>query len=143
MIDLGAHGMYITDWIMGEPDKYSSAFTLFDNNEKNTGKLEDNALTVMTYDDGKIAVNETGFVSMTDPLTLEVSGTEGFARCTVGEGVVMKAVCTDKKLVNVEQEPSLPAPIVQFLGGSILPGCGMDEAIRLTKMMIGAYGNIM
>ncbi|MBQ8552269.1 MAG: Gfo/Idh/MocA family oxidoreductase [Clostridia bacterium] len=143
MIDLGAHGMYITDWFMGEPAKYSSAFTLFDNNAKNIGKLEDNAVTVMTYDDGKIAVNETGFVSMTDPITLEVSGTEGFARCTVGGGVEMKAVCTEKKLVTVEMAPELPAPIYQFLTGNILEGCGMDEAIRLTKMMVGAYGNIM
>ncbi len=143
MIDLGAHGMYLTDWIMGEPCKYSSAFTLFDNNEKNVNKLEDNALTVMTYDDGKIAVNETGFVSMTDPVTLEVSGTKGFARTTVGVETVMKSVCTEKKLVKVEDEPSLPAPIDQFFTGEILDGCGMEEAIRLTKMMIGAYGNKM
>ena len=143
MIDLGAHGMYITDWIMGAPSGYSSAFTVFDNNEKNVGKLEDNAVTVMTYDDGKVAINETGFISMTDPVTLEVSGTKGYVRCVMGVGVEMKAVCTEKKLVKVEEEAELSAPIFQFLTGDILEGCGMDEAIRLTKMMEGAYANIM
>jgi len=143
MIDLGAHGMYITDWIMGAPSKYSSAFTLFDKNEKNVGKLEDNAVTVMTYDDGKIAINETGFVSMTDPVTLEVSGTKGFAKCVMGGRIEMKAVCTEKKLVTVDPEAELPAPIFQFLSGNILEGCGIEDAIRLTKMMEGAYANIM
>ncbi len=143
MIDLGAHGMYLTDWIMGVPEKYSSAFTLFDKNEKNVGSLEDNAVTVMTYADGRIAINETGFVSMTDPVTLEVSGTKGFVRCVVGGNVEMKAVCTEKKLVTVDLEAELPAPILQFLSGNILEGCGMDEALRLTAMMEGAYGNIM
>lgn len=143
MIDLGAHGMYLTDWIMGVPAKYSSAFTLFDTNEKNFGKLEDNAVTVMTYSDGKIAVNETGFVSMTDPVTLEVSGTKGFVKCYMGKDVEMCAECTDNKLVSVKTEPDLPDPIKQFLTGNILEGCGIEEAIRLTKMMEGAYANIM
>lgn len=142
MIDLGAHGMYITDWIMGEPGGYSSAFTLFDHNEKNVDKLEDNAVTMMTYPDGKIALNETGFVSLCDPTSLEVSGTKGFVRSMGGE-TVMQTADTDGKLVTVAEEAALPAPIEQFLSGEILDGCGMEEAITLTKMMVGAYGHMM
>lgn len=143
MIDLGAHGMYLIDWIMGAPTKYTSAFTVFDTNEKNIGNLEDNAVTVMTYDNGSIAINETGFVSTTDPVLLEVSGTEGFARCFMGEDVEMCAVCTDKKLVCVEKEPAFPDPICQFLTGNVKEGCGIEDAIRLTQMMEGAYANII
>ena len=143
MIDLGAHGMYLIDWIMGEPMKYSSAFTLFDSNEKNVGALEDNAVTVMTYADGKIAVNETGFISAKDPVVLEVSGTKGYARCLMGETVEICAECTDGKLINAELEAPLPDPINQFLTESVHGECGMDEAIRLTKIMEGAYGNII
>lgn len=143
MIDLGAHGMYITDWFMGEPDAYSSAFKVWDNNEKNINRLEDNAVTLMSYADGRIAVNETGFVSMTDPRTLEVSGDKGFVRSTAGGEVLVSCVDNGKKMAPAEPEPSLPSPIEQFLSGNILEGCGMNEAIRLTRMMIGAYGNIM
>ena len=35
---------------------------------------------------------------------------------------------------------ALPAPIVQFVTGNVLPGCGMDDAKKLTKMMLMAYG---
>lgn len=52
MIDLGAHGMYLTHWILGEPTGYRSAFEHFCRDEKdaqlNPDGIEDNAVTVMT-----------------------------------------------------------------------------------------------
>lgn len=142
MIDLGAHGMYIADWIMGLPEKYASAFKVWDNNEKNSEKLEDNAVTVMTYENGGIAVNETGFVSSSDPMVFEISGDRGYAVYNLGK-IFKRTESTGNSVTEVPFEKDLPSPLVQFLTGSILDGCGLEEALHLTKMMEGAYGNVL
>lgn len=134
MIDLGAHGMYLIDWLLGLPEDYRSTFTLWDHNPRNRDRVEDNAVTVMTYADGTIAINETGFVSKGCPILLEVGGDQGYV---IFDGTNVTLRTDDVQLV--EQEPELPAPIVQFLTGEVHPGCGMEEAKNLTKMMVGAY----
>ena len=143
MIDLGAHGMYLTHWILGVPDTAVSAFTLAcdraDVAEKNRDRVEDNAVTVMTYKSGAIAVNETGFVSTYDPVVFEVHGELGYVRMEDGR-VVKRTTATEGKEVEVPVSEGSPAPLVQFLTGEILPGCGMEEAKALTRMMVMAYG---
>ena len=142
MIDLGAHGMYLTHWILGMPVAATSAFTLAceraDVAEKNTDHVEDNAVTVMTYENGAIAVNETGFVSANDPVVFEVHGENGYVRMEDGR-VVKRTAATGGQAVEVTVEEGDPAPIIQFLTGNILPGCGMAEAKALTHMMVMAY----
>lgn len=139
MIDLGAHGMYLIDWFLGEPAGYQSTFTVWDNNPKNVDHLEDNAVTVMSYADGSIAINETGFVSLGSPMMLEVGGDQGFARFILGEGVIKSTKATERKPVAVELPEALPLPIASFLAGEEPADCGMAEALRLTKIMEGAY----
>lgn len=142
MIDLGAHGMYLTEWIMGMPVKASSAFTVACDipavKARNKDGVEDNAVTVMSFENGAIAVNETGFVSNYSPVVLEVFGEEGFVRME-GESVVKCTKMTEGKTVKVEVGADQPSPIVQFLTGNILPGCSMAEAKALTHMMVMAY----
>jgi len=142
MIDLGAHGMYLTDWICGMPDSYTSMFKLACSveNVPNGDKVEDNAITMMGYDNGCIALNETGFVSQGYPWSLEVGGENGCVRCD-DSGVYKTTTATDMKRVEVELCEALPSPVEQFLTGNILPGCGMTEAKHLTHMMVGAYQN--
>jgi hypothetical protein len=36
----------------------------------------------------------------------------------------------------------MPEPIMQFLTGNQLPGCGISDARNLTVMMQNAYANI-
>jgi predicted dehydrogenase len=143
MIDLGAHGMYLTEWILGLPAAAVSAFTLAcdrpDVADKNKDRVEDNAVTVMTFAGGAIAVNETGFVSDNDPVVFEVHGEAGYVRME-GERVVKRTAATGGQEVEVPTEKGDPAPIIQFLTGNILPGCGMAEAKALTHMMVMAYG---
>lgn len=143
MIDLGAHGMYLTEWILGVPATASSAFTVAcerpDVAEKNTDRVEDNAVTVMSYPNGTIAINETGFVSANDPVVLEVHGELGYVRME-GDRVVKQTAATAGKVVEVPAEKGDPAPIAQFVTGNVLPGCGMAEAKALTHMMVMAYG---
>ena len=144
MIDLGAHGMYITDWILGQPNKYTSVFTNASINEGanalNTDKVEDHAVTVMSYENGAIAVNETGFVSLGCPLSIEVGGDKGFVRFD-SSNVIKNTLDTGKKAVEVEMEKALPSPLEQFLTGNVLEGCGIREALNLTHMMVEAYAN--
>ena len=137
MIDLGAHGMYLCSWILGMPDTYSSTFT-----ECCGDGVEDNAVTVMGYKNGAIAINETGFISKFYPMTFEVGGELG--RVCMQNGVVMKATtATEGALVEVEKEEGDYMPIYQFLYNDIKPGYGIDEAIELTEMMSRAYDNIV
>ena len=136
MIDLGAHGMYLCSWILGLPDSYASTFT-----ECCGDGVEDNAVTVMGYKSGAIAINETGFVSNCCPFAYEVCGERG--RVYMENGVVMKATLDTEGIgVDVPKVEGEPMPIYQFLRNDIRPGYGIDEAIELTKMMVGAYGNI-
>ena len=142
MIDLGAHGMYLAHWILGEPITAKSAFTLCNRNPgaaaKNTDGVEDNAVTVMTYEGGAIAVNETGFVSCCSPVIFEVHGDKGYVFME-RDRVVKCTQATAGKIVEVELPESLPLPIEQFVSGKVLDGCGMDEARALTRAMELAY----
>lgn len=142
MIDLGAHGMYLAHWLLGLPVSAKSVFTIAAENEsarlRNTDFVEDNAVTVMEFSNGAIAINETGFVSHCSPTVLEVFGENGFVRME-GNTVVKCTTQTEKQPVEVEVGESLPSPLEQFLSGNVLKGCGMQEAIALTKMMELAY----
>lgn len=142
MIDLGAHGMYLTEWMLGMPVKSNSAFTVCCDlplvRAKNTDGVEDNAVTVMSFENGAIAVNETGFVSNYSPTTLEVFGENGYVRM-VDNRVFKCTKDTDGVEVEVEVGEDAPSPLVQFLTGNILDGCGMREAKALTHMMSMAY----
>ena len=138
MIDLGAHGMYLTEWLLGMPSTAISAFTVSHKNAKNIDNVEDNAVTVMSFKDGAISVNETGFVSDISPVVLEVYGENGYVRME-NNSVVKCTRATNKEIVEVEIPESLPIPIVQFLTGDILPGCSIEEAKKLTRMMTMAY----
>ena len=144
MIDLGAHGMYLTHWVLGLPVAATSAFTLAcdraDVAEKNSDRVEDNAVTVMSYANGAIAINETGFVSGCDPVVFEIHGEEGYVRMEGSRVIKCTRSTTEGKPVEIPCEASLPQPLEQFLTGDILPGCGMEEARALTHLMVMAYG---
>lgn len=143
MIDLGAHGMYIIEMLKGLPVSYASAFGRFCDKpsvlEKNRDAVEDNAVTAMTFADGCIALNETGFVTTDCPVTLEVGGETGYLTL-VGNTLTRSTAVTGHKPTVTDLLPGQPAPIEQFMTGNLLPGCGLDDAEKLTIMMEGAYG---
>ncbi len=142
MIDLGAHGMYLTEWILGTPIEAHSAFTVSCENKnaalKNTDGVEDNAVTVMSFANGAVAVNETGFVSNCSPVVFEVHGENGYVRMEDNK-VWKRTEKTNGELVEVEIGEDKPLPIVQFLTGKPLEGCSIREACALTQMMVMAY----
>ena len=137
MMDLGAHGMYLLNWLLGEPVKAASAFTSV------TGKaVEDNALTALVFENGAIGVNETGFVSNCDPFAFELTGEKG----TILAGGFLDRVCYNTgegwRFPNLPK--AMPDPLTAWLD-SIENGTpspfGIDDAVALTKTMALAYRN--
>ena len=96
-------------------------------------------ITIMTFEGGAIAVNETGFVSCCSPVIFEVHGDKGYVFMEK-DRVVKCTQVTAGKVTEVELPEALPLPIEQFVSGNVLDGCGMDEARALTRMMELAYG---
>ncbi len=140
MIDLGAHGMYLAHWFLGEPVSYASSFTHACRDEKdallNPSALEDNAVTAMTFENGAIAVNETGFVSVGCPETFEIGGETGYLTFE-GHSAILNSLSEGR--VELALPESVDSPLEHFLKGENAPDCGMDDAIVLTRMMEGAY----
>ncbi|MBR6557812.1 MAG: Gfo/Idh/MocA family oxidoreductase [Clostridia bacterium] len=143
MIDLGAHGMYLTDWFCGEPVTYKSVFTNAcineDANVINVDRVEDNAVTVMGFANGCIAINETGFVSKHYPCVLEIGGSTGSLMWYGGDTIIKRTEAGVEE-IKVDESVATLSPLKQFLTtDDILPGYGIEEAKRLTHMMVEAY----
>jgi len=140
MMDLGAHPMYLIAWLLGKPSEISSAFTYI------TGHaVEDNAVSIMKYPSGAIAVSETGFVTGNSPFILEMYGTDDSFTITGSDVCLLSAKnggeingwVTSNKLPN-----ALPSAITQFVEG-VLYGkeiiFNIDDAVLLTEIMEAAY----
>lgn len=139
MMDLGAHSMYLLNWIMGEPVSASSAFT-----HVIVDSVEDNAVTLLTYKGGAIGVSETAFVAQNDPFELEIVGDKG----TILGGGFNDKLCYNNG--NGWIFPNLPkgrpAPIemwVDCIENDEPSPFGVDDAVALSAVMELAYNNVM
>lgn len=143
MIDLGAHGMYLADMFCGIPVSVKSAFTRACKNEDanalNTDGVEDNAVTVMAYENGCIAVNETGFVSTFYSCHLEIGGEKGTLIWDGSDKIMKRSFSTEGNPTEVKAEGGGLSPLEEFLFGNSVPGCGIEDAKRLTHLMVEAY----
>lgn len=71
-IDFGAHPLYLIQTLLGPPEWVNAAYGHF------TGKpAEDNAVTVLRYPNGALAVAESSFLGGASPFTIEAHGTTG------------------------------------------------------------------
>ncbi len=139
MMDLGAHSMYTLNWLMGAPLKAASAFT-----NVIVNSVEDNAVTVFTYENGAIGVSETGFVAENNPFQLEIVG---------DKGTILAGGFLDKCCYNVGDGwvfPRLPKgdpqPIdawMDALANGTEPPYGVDDAVALSKVMEMAYASVL
>lgn len=139
MMDLGAHGMYLLNWLMGEPVKCASVFT-------NTlcDSVEDNCVTTFSYKNGAIGVSETGFVTGRNPFQLEIAGTKG----TILAGGVFDKLCYNngEGWIYPDLGRGSKSAINSFcdaINGDGEPLFGIDDAVALTKTMEMAYKNIV
>lgn len=138
MMDLGAHPMYFMNWIMGRPVKASSAFT-----NVMVDSVEDNAVTVLTYEGGAIGVSETSFVASNNPFELEIVGTKG---------TILAGGFTDRTCYNIGEgwvfprtDCGRPDPMdlwIDDILNDTNESYGVEDAVALSATMELAYGNI-
>lgn len=72
MIDLGCHPMYLARLFLGMPESITASYSYITGRE-----VEDQAVSVLRYPNGAIAVVEAGFVNRMSPFVIEIHGTEG------------------------------------------------------------------
>ena len=140
MMDLGAHGMYLSRWLLGPPKRIVSVFNTV------TGRaVDDNTVSVIEFENGAIAVNETAFTSFGGAYSLEIDGTEGgYRMLSPGEGVEVRSKhLAESGWQRPEHLPDAHAkPIDQWIAGCVHGApieFGLDEAIHLTELMEAAY----
>ena len=99
-------------------------------------------MSVIEFSNGAIGVSETGFVTNGIPYVLEVNGTDGGLMV---HNDILEYTCaeTDHKLVQMTDLPEkstmpIDAWIAACCGEGEAPN-GIDDAVALTKFMVGAY----
>lgn len=138
MIDLGAHTGYLLEWVLGSTKDVTATFTHV------TGKVvEDNAIAILSFENGAIGVAETSFVTVYTPLTLEISGTKG--TLLVRDGLTYATEDTQGQWVKAIDLPeSKPSPLAQWVNAfesntPIDADFGIDAAVALSRVMDGMY----
>jgi predicted dehydrogenase len=137
MMDLGCHPMYVAPYLLGKPKRVASIF-----NTTYAPAGDDNAVSVVEFENKAIAVLETSFVSPFDAGCFELLGTEG-AVISVGGEIKIRTKDNNKEWRKPEALPeNLPRPLRIWLDGiikntPILFDMGM--AIALTEMLENAY----
>ena len=138
MVDLGAHPMYLLCAFLGEPTGVQSTFT------EMTGRgVEDNAVSVLRFENGAIGVSETSFVSVRYPFTIELGGMEG-ALLLRDDRVEYCCAETGNEWRAPEKLPErLPYPLTQWAQAKtaeeIPEEFGIAAAVQLTRVMVAAY----
>ena len=140
MMDLGAHGVYVLSFLLGKPKRVTGLMTnLFGTSS------DENAVSLVEFDDGVIGMCETAFVTYGVPDLLEVYGTEG--------SFFMHG---DRLLISTKKEPGsheikpdqLPdeklSPILQFIdaciNGTESPSCfDIESGLTMTKIIEATY----
>lgn len=142
MMDLGAHPMYLVRWLLGRPVRISSTFNYLTGHE-----VEDNAVSVIEFENKAIGIAETSFVSTHSPGSLEMSGTEGslFVGGPDSRVQIMsnKIECSLEGWITPARLPqALPSPIRMWVNGILedapIP-FGLEEGTQLTELMECAY----
>ena len=140
MMDLGAHGMYLSRWLLGAPKRVTAVFNTV------TGRaVDDNAVAVVEFESGAIAVNETSFASFGGAYSLEIDGTGGACRMLAPQaGVEVRSARFEDRGWRAPDAlpPALPKPIDQWIAGCVHGArieFDMAAAIELTELMEAAY----
>ena len=147
MLDLGAHPMYLSAWILGQPLSVVSLFSNHYNRE-----LEDNASSILEFPGGILVSSEVSLVGSRADMVLELYGTKGWYKYS-GRPSKVKDIrlyvegdpaCEQEGAwITPKMPQNRPSPISQWVreiktGESALD-IGIDEAVTLSLMMDGAY----
>lgn len=140
MMDLGAHPMYLSSWILGKPTRINSMF-----NNYTPRPVEDNSVCTIEFENKAIAISETSLVSPLTPVMMEIYGTKGVILC-VDDDVRIRTKESVEKVeggwIKPKLPEALPHPVRQWIDG-VLYGAeirfGTAEARALSQLMEGAY----
>lgn len=141
MMDLGCHPMYQLAALCGNLKRISALF-----NSPLGSKVDENAVSIIEFENGIIGISETGFDSYSSPHRIEVYGTEG----TIIENDWKLSVRTKESSECCEgfYEPKAEendiSPLEKFINACIdgtgtPDGLDLDAAIALTQLLESAY----
>ncbi len=139
MIDLGSHPMYLARLFLGLPESVSATYGYVSGRA-----VEDNAVVVLRYPEGKIGVVEAGFINRFSPFSIEVHGTEGSLLFGTPESTLQirsPALGKDAWSIWTDVPPDLPAPFEQWIShiqqGTVATE-NIEAAIDLSMLMEAA-----
>ena len=141
MMDLGCHPMYQLAALCGKPKRISALF-----NSPLCTKVDENAVSIIEFENGIIGISETGFDSYSSPHRVEVYGTEG----TIIENDWKLSIRTKETaefsegFIEPKAEENDISPIVKFINACIdgtgtPDGLDLEAAIALTQLLENAY----
>ena len=141
MMDLGCHPMYQLAALCGKPKRISSLF-----NAPLGSAVDENAVSIIEFENGIIGISETGFDSYYSPHKFEIYGTDGSLFEENGKVYVKTKETAEisndpiaAKTENADAEP-LNKFIDACIEGTGTPeGLGLDLAIALTELLENAY----
>jgi len=138
MMDLGCHPMYTAAHLLGKPKRITSMF----NNSFAPQNVDDNAVSVVEFENKAIAVLETSFISPFNAGCFELLGTEGAIVSVNNETRVRSNKFKDGWFIPQKLPDALPASIRIWLDG-IVKGTPIpfdtDKGITLTELLENAY----
>jgi len=130
--------MYTAAYFLGKPKRISSMF----NNNYALQNVDDNAVTVIEFENKAIAVLETSFISPFNAGCFELLGTEGAIVSVNNEVRVRSNKFQDGWFIPQKLPDALPASIRIWLDG-IINGTpipfDIDRGIALTELLENAY----
>jgi 1,5-anhydro-D-fructose reductase (1,5-anhydro-D-mannitol-forming) len=138
MIDLGCHPMYLARLFLGLPESISANYGYVAGKE-----VEDNAVSVLRYTNGALAIVEAGFVNSSSPFVIEIHGTDGSLLYSTHDNKLLvrstKAGVESKEWQVVETLPeSRPSAFSQWVGhiqNDTTATENIQLALDLTRLM--------
>jgi len=107
LIDLGCHPMYVVRALLGMPQSLVASFGYVTNKE-----VEDNAVVILRYADGALAIVESGFVNTSSPFTVELHGKYGSAVYSAVDGMLKyKSSLLEGEAAKQWHIATLPQPL--------------------------------
>ncbi len=139
MMDLGCHPMYGVSYLCGRPKRISSMF-----NYITKRPVDDNAVSVIEFENNCLAIVETALVSYNSPSSFEIYGTKGTLIDRDGQALLFTSEFIEEEgYAEIEDPPqALPSPMVMFLD-ACTKGTpiefGLEAARDLTELLEKAY----
>ena len=140
--DLGTHALDIMLWLMGPPSQVTGHVAVVTGRY---GDCDESGEALLRFPDGAVGSLAAGWVDLSDPVTLQISGTEGHAVVIDGQLYFKsnRVAGADGQEVCTALPAALPHAFDLFLdasgGGSAAHLVGATEAALRSAVMAAIY----